>query len=725
MTKKNDVDPLLVIAAKYLDGESLNLIQKAYHVAQQAHAGQLRQSNKPYITHPLAVASLLAEMEQELETVIGGLLHDVVEDTPVTLDEINATFGSTVAQLVDGVTKLNKMQFHSRQEAQIENYRRLFLAMAKDFRVIIIKLADRLHNMRTLEFLRPEKQKRIAKETLDIYAPLAHRLGIYNMKWQLEDLSFRYLHPEQFEEIKDMLEQTRYEREESVTKVVTFIKKMLSNQNINNTQVYGRPKHLYSIFQKIDKKNKNIDELYDLIGVRIIVEKVEQCYAVLGFIHTNFHPISERFKDYIALAKPNGYQSLHSTVLTKEGRPIEIQIRTKDMHHMSEFGFAAHWQYKQKNKKEDIQGKLKWLQSLIEHQNEAVTPNDYMQTIKMDLFTEEVFVFTPRGDLKVLSMGSTALDFAYSIHTEVGNQCKGVLVNGKIVPFGYTLQNGDQVEVLRSKQVKPKVDWLQLVNSRHSRYKIKQFLNSQKRQDLVVDGKSRLKRAFFAEGLIFETCINDIGEQIIKDRFHLSKIEDIYLFVEQGDLSTKEIVRYVIKQLEKQQEPTLNIKKYPQKRPSSTTGIYIMGEKNMKYTLAKCCLPIPGDDIVGIVVPAKGVSIHRHDCLNLSETKKKSPKRILEVEWDKDVTNKLTYLCTLQIKGYDRKGLLQDLLGIIYETNLNLREVKTKVNKDNTRMSAIISVDIANIKQYYDLKNKLTRIEDVFSVSRMSLGLEK
>tara|TARA_B100000131_G_scaffold115848_1_gene112823 strand:- start:1063 stop:3237 length:2175 start_codon:yes stop_codon:yes gene_type:complete len=724
MTNKHGFEEVLNKANLYLDEEALGVLKQAYEFADKAHEGQRRQSKKPYITHPIAVASILCELEQELDTIIAGILHDTVEDTDVTSKQIEETFGKKVSVLVDGVTKLNKLKFHSQQEAQAENYRRMFLAMAEDYRVIIIKLADRLHNMKTLQFLVPEKQKRIAKETLEIYGPLAHRLGIYNIKWQLEDIAFRYIYPEKYTEVKELVEQTREERETFVENIILKIHDQLDKEKISSS-IKGRPKHLYSIYQKLDKKNTTIHQLYDLTGIRVIVEKVEHCYGALGIIHSHFKPISERFKDYIAISKPNGYQSLHTTVLTDDGKSVEIQIRTKEMHQIAEFGFAAHWQYKQSDRKKQLETKLKWLNNILEHQDENLAPNDYLQTLKMDLFVNEVFAFTPKGDLKVLSRGSTALDFAYSIHTEVGHTCKSAIVNGKIVQLGYELNNGDRVEIITSKQSRPTVDWLRLVNSRHSRYKIKQFLNSQNKEDSLEAGKNRLKRAFVSEGLIFETCLNEIDQNEFYDRFNVSKVEDLYVYVAQGDLSPREVLRYISKKLKKDTEPNLSIKDPSKKTKKMSGGIYVMGEKNVKFTLAKCCMPIPGDDIMGIVVIGKGVSIHRQDCLNIASIKADSPERLLDVQWDIDRSKPVNYTCTLRIEGYDREGLLQDLLSIIYESKVNLREVRTKINADNTRMFASITIDISDIKQFYDIKRNLNAIEDVYSVSRVSLGLEK
>lgn len=721
----NDVylTELLAKAGSYFSKSILKTIEKAYVLAKSAHEGQFRKSKKPYIFHPVQVAIILCELEQDYDTVMAGLLHDTIEDTLVTRDDIETQFGKDVANLVEGVTKLNRLKFHSRQEAQVENYRKLFLSMAEDYRVIIIKLADRLHNMRTLQFLNYSRQMRIASETLDIYAPLANKLGINTIKWQLEDLAFSYLNPEKYQETKEMLAQTRSQRESYLDTLIDSIKSVLKKLGLK-ADITGRPKHIYSISQKLDKKKSSIHELYDLLGVRITVEDVADCYGVLGAIHSHFRPIPDRFKDYIALPKSNGYQSLHTAIITDSGKFVEIQIRTRLMHHTSEYGFAAHWQYKKGAKSKKIQGELKWLQSIIDHNDEKLAPNDFLQTLKFDLYADEVFVFTPKGDVKSLSRGSTILDFAYSIHTEVGHSCKGALVNGKIVPLSYELKSGDQVEILTAKNSEPKVDWLRMVHSRHTRYKIKQFLNSKTKKDLLSSGAERIKKIFFSEGLIFEQALQSIDLKALFERFQLEKVDDIYVYVEQGDISAMEVVRYVKKQLEKEDSPELKIKKPIIKKRSDRDGIYILGETNIKFTLAKCCMPVPGDEIEGIIVVGKGVSVHRRDCKNIASVRNANKERIVDVSWDSDNQKQLSYTCTFRIEGYDREGLLQDLLSVIYTEKVNLREVRTKVFKDNTNMSATISVEITNVKQFYELKRKLSALEDVYSVYRLNLGLE-
>ncbi len=720
MSTESESTELFKKANVYLDKHAVTLLKKAFNLANKAHEGQVRHSKKPYIVHPIAVARILCELEQSLDTVIAGLLHDTIEDTDLTGEEIQDSFGVTVRSLVEGVTKLKKLSFHSKQEAQVENYRRLFIAMADDYRVIIIKLADRLHNMRTLNFLPAYKQRRIAQETLDIYAPLAHRLGIYSIKWQLEDLGFCYTKPEQFQELKEHFDVSKKRSESELSSIIQAIKRLLKKESIS-CKVLGRSKHLYSIFQKLGKKQNSLADIYDLHGIRVILDSVKDCYAALGIIHAEFKPISERFKDYIALPKTNGYQSIHSTVLTPEGKPIEVQLRTLEMHHTAEFGFAAHWQYKQNAPKKQFDEKMKWLNTILEHQNEALAPQDFLQTLKFDLFVDEVFVFTPKGDLKVLSGGATALDFAYSIHTEVGHSCKNILVNGKIVPLGHVLENGDQVEILTSKHARPNIDWLKLVSSRHSRYKIKQYLNTQQKSASLISGKQRVHNAFLELGIVFEDTIHQIGLNTFKQRFQLSKLDDIYLYIEQGDISIRELKRYITTQT----SPSTQLKKSRSSSSSKQSdSIIVSGAKGTKYTLAKCCRPIPGDDITGIIVIGKGVSIHRHDCLNLSAVRNQNSERLVDVEWDNDLSSLGVYTCRFRIDGYDREGLLHDLLTIIYASKLTLKEVKTYVNKNNTTMSATFSIELGSSKEFYQLRQQLLRLEDVSAVTRMSLGLE-
>lgn len=719
MTIKLLIKKLISKSRDYLEIQDIEKIQKAFEFASQAHEGQQRKSKDPFISHPLEVALVLVQLEQGLETVIGGILHDVLEDTSVTEKMIEDEFGYQVLVLVKGVTKLSNLKFESKIEAQVENYRRMFMAMAEDFRVIIIKLADRLHNLRTLQYMSPSKQIEIAQETLDIYAPLAHRLGIFSIKWELEDLAFLYTHPEDYYQMKDQIEMKRGDRDHYIQEMIEAVKKQMSKLKIKS-DIQGRSKHLYSIYKKMKTKNIQFNEMYDLLGIRIIVDDLLDCYRVVGVIHNKFKPVSERFKDYIALPKPNGYQSLHTTVLGSEGRLVEIQVRTFDMEHTAEFGFAAHWHYKSKKSMKKFEGELTWLTQMIEDQKETLTPVDFLQTLKVDLYMDEVFVFTPKGQVKILSRGATALDFAYSIHTEIGHQCKKVLVNGAFVSLDYELQNGDRIEIVTSKEVIPNVGWLSFVTSRHSRYKIKQWLNKQKKEDLILRGKRRLEKTFFIEGLVLTDCLKHIDYKKLKKRFHLSHMDDLYLFVEQGDVSQREILRFFIKEIKPQESPKV---KLMSRQKSSFSGTKKLASKAVKFTLAQCCSPLPGDEIGGIVVPGKGVSVHRMDCINIISVQKKSKDRMIEVSWDQEETQHQYYRCTMRIEGFDRDGLLHDILNVIYDSKFHLRAVTTKVFKDDTRMGATLVVDLQNIRQFYDIKRAMSAISDVYNVSRVNLGM--
>ena len=666
---------------------------------------------------PLEVTFILAELEQSVDTLVAGLLHDVIEDTAVTEYDIQKLFGEKVMVLVSGVTKLTQLKFSSKEEEQAENYRRMFLSMAEDYRVIIIKLADRLHNMRTLNFLTVQKQRKISQETIDIYAPLAHRLGIYSLKWELEDLAFYYLYPEKFHEIKEMVEHNRKDREQYVNLRLKEIRHMMTRQNLA-VDVSGRPKNLYSIFRKLQNKNLSFHELYDLLGIRIIVENKEDTYTALGLIHSKYKPVSERFKDYVALPKQNGYQSLHTTVIGPAGRPIEVQIRTSEMNHIAEFGFASHWEYKSKKAVIKFEGHLQWLTKMVEDQKENLTAKDYLDTLKVDLDMEEVFVFTPKGDLRVLPMGSTALDFAYNIHTDIGNHCKCILVNGEIVSLAYILQNGDRVEVQTDKRVVPNLERLNFVTSRHSRYAIKQWLHQDNKKNLIKQGRERLTKYFFSIGMIFDDALDKIGVSVVKNRFQLAKIEDLYINIEQGDMNSQEVLRFFTKELAKNQSDALedDVKPF-----SSLTEV--TKTKRVKYSIAKCCLPLPGDEIAGVFVVRKGITVHRMECFNLREMKKNHSDRVLHIPWEELLESHSNFVTQLKIEGYDREGILHDILQVFYQKHFNIRAVTTRVSDDNTQMMAIINVDIDSNKEFFYIKQELLQISDIISVFRILPGV--
>ncbi len=717
MNTERQFKKLVNKAQTYLKESDIKQLEKVYDFALKAHSGQKRKSNEPFIMHPIEVAFILAELEQSLETLIAGLLHDVVEDTDITEYDIQKLFGEKVMLLVSGVTKLTQLKFSSKEEEQAENYRRMFLSMAEDYRVIIIKLADRLHNMRTLNFLSLKKQREIAQETIDIYAPLAHRLGIYSLKWELEDLAFYYLNPEQYHEIKEQIDLNRKDREAYVNQRIKEIRHMMTRHKIS-VDVSGRPKNLFSIFRKLSNKNLSFHELYDLSGIRIIVDDSSDCYAALGLIHSKYKPVSERFKDYIALPKHNGYQSLHTTVIGPNGRPMEVQIRTLEMNHIAEFGFASHWEYKSKKAVIKFEGHLQWLTKMVEDQKENLTAKDYLDTLKVDLDMEEVFVFTPKGDLKVLPMGSTALDFAYVIHTDVGNHCKCILVNGEIVSLAYKLQNGDRVEVQTDKRVVPNLERLNFVTSRHSRYAIKQWLHQENKKNLIKRGRERITKHFFSVGMIFDDMLDKIGLSIVKNRFQLAKIEDLYINIEQGDLNSQEVARFFVKTLTPTKTDGIDADIVPFSKLGKVTQ-----NKRVKYSIAKCCLPLPGDEIAGVFVVRKGITVHRMECFNLKEVKKNHSDRVLHIPWEELQETHSSFIAQLKIEGYDREGILHDILQVFYKKHINLRAVTTKVSDDNTQMTALITVDIDSNKDIFYIKQELLQITDIISVFRQLPGV--
>ena len=618
------------------------MVEKAFYFAESAHSGQKRESGEDYIIHPVDVACILVEMGLDTSTIIAGLIHDVIEDTKYTYDDIAEKFSPEVANLVDGVTKLGKIKFQTKEEEQANNVRKMLLAMTKDIRVILIKLADRLHNMRTLKYMPEKKQKEKAKETLDIYAPLAHRLGISKIKWELEDLSFRYLNPEEYYDLVDKIAAKRTEREADIKEILKEVSEILDNAGIN-AEIDGRPKHFYSIYKKMVTKGKSIDEVFDLMAFRIIVNSIKDCYAVLGMVHTLYKPIPGRFKDYIAMPKPNMYQSLHTTVLAKDGKPFEIQIRTFEMHKTAEYGIAAHWQYKEGTtniKESDLQSKLAWIREVIEWQREEENPKEFMENFKIDLFSDEVFVFTPRGKVINLPHGSTPIDLAYRIHTDVGNRCIGAKVNGRIVSLDYELKTGEIVEILTSSIEKgPNIDWLSTVKSNQAKTKIRAWFKKQKREENVLKGKELLEREAKKQGHNFgEVAKTDLLEKLFR-KYNFNNIEDLEVAVGIGNI----IASNVISKLIEVRKPETNLtvdevkesitKNKNKTKKSSSYGIVVKGETDIYVRYAKCCNPVPGDEVLGYITKGRGVSVHRKDCRNLFSLINTDPSRVVEVEW--------------------------------------------------------------------------------------------
>ena len=641
----------------------IEVVKKAYNFADEAHRGQLRESGEPYIVHPANVAMILAELGLDESTIAAGLIHDVVEDTKYTSEDIKELFNDEIAYLVDGVTKLEKIEYKTREEQQADNIRKMLFAMAKDIRVILIKLADRLHNMRTLKYLPEPRQKLMAKETLEIYAPIAHRLGISKIKWELEDLSLRYLHPDEYYELVEMVAQKRNEREEYLQQVIMTLKAKIEETGIK-CDIDGRPKHFYSIYKKMAYKNKTFDQIFDLLAIRVIVDNVRDCYEVLGIVHTLWKPIPGRFKDYIAMPKPNMYQSLHSTVIGPGGQPFEIQIRTWDMHKTAEYGIAAHWKYKEgKIEEDDLDKKLSWLREILEWQDDAKDAKDFMNGLKIDLFTDEVFVFTPKGAVIDLPMDSTPIDFAYRIHTDIGHRCIGAKVNGKIVPIDYKLKTGDIVEILTTSSDRgPSRDWLKIVKSSQAKNKIMQWFKKQKKEENIVKGKELFEKEMKREGFLNNELLKQEWIDIVLKRYNFAHAEDMYSAIGYGGVSPIQVVTRLKDEYKKTLKPEISdwrtlekssdTKQAENKKGDNSNGIVVKGNRNILVRFAKCCNPVPGDEIIGYITKGRGVSVHRKDCLNMAQRIMKADERLIQVSWVKE--HAADYQAEVQIVANDR-----------------------------------------------------------------------
>lgn len=695
-----------------------NLIDEAYNYALKVHAGQKRVSGDVYIIHPLGVAQIIADLELDPVTIAAGLLHDVVEDTEVTLEELTEKFGEEIGLLVDGVTKLSQLEFKSKEEQQAENLRKMFVAMAKDIRVILIKLADRLHNMRTLKYLYPTKRKEIARETLEIYAPLAHRLGIYKVKWELEDLAFRFLEPDKYYSLVDKLAKKRKEREQFIANVIARLKSCLNEVGIKG-DIQGRPKHLYSIYEKMKAQGKEINEIYDLTGIRLIVDSVKDCYGALGIVHTLWKPIPGRFKDYIAMPKPNMYQSLHTTVVCAKNELLEVQIRTMEMHRTAEYGIAAHWRYKEGVKgDEEFAEKLSWLRQLLEWQQDLKDAHEFMENLKIDLFTDEVFVFTPKGDVIDLPAGAVPLDFAYRIHTDIGHRCVGAKVNGRLTPLNYQLKTGDILEIVTSKHGTPSRDWLNIVKSSQAKSKIRSWFKKEKKEENIIKGKEilekELKKIYLdPKELLKPAILTEIGK-----KFNLMSEEDVYSAVGYGGVTHQQIVSKLKEEHKKLHKEEVDTEK-PQLKPwkgeaKAVKGVKIEGIDNLLIRFARCCNPLPGDEIVGFITRGHGVSIHQTTCPNIVH-RKNSQERILNVSWEENPN--VDYPVEIEITAMDRTKLLQELIAAVTESKINIAAVNGRTNKD--RIATIhLTVIVRDLEHLQHIMNKLKKIKDVFSVER-------
>ena len=708
----------------YMSEEGIERVKRAHEYATRAHSGQVRVSGAEFINHPLSVATILADLDMDADTLAAALLHDVVEDSEVSLGQIREEFGDHVAELVDGVTKLTQLEARTRVEEQAENLRKMFVAMARDIRVILIKLADRLHNMRTLEYLEPDKRRDIAQETLDIFAPIAYRLGMSRIQWELEDLALHYLDPEAYRELATKVPQARKEREEFTNQLIGVLRESLAEMGIE-AEIQGRAKHLYSIYGKMEKQGKDIGEIYDLTAIRVVVESVKDCYAVLGTVHNLWRPIPGRFKDYIAMPKSNMYQSLHTTVVGPKGEPFEIQIRTWSMHRVAEYGIAAHWRYKGRSGgDEDFEKKLTWLREILEWQNEAPDPHEFMESLKIDVFSDEVFVFTPKGDVIDLPAGSTPIDFAYRIHTEVGHRCVGAKVNGRITPLNTQLETGDIVEILTSKQSRgPSPDWLKIVKTSSARSRIRGYFKRERREENLERGRTQLRAELRDAGLDPDEIMG--GEYLtkIRQRFSFGSEEELLVAIGYGGLTAGQVagrLRDMYDDDHRGKEVSLDTGaiKEPIPRASGDQGVRVKGMDNILVQLARCCNPVPGDPIVGYVTRGRGVTIHRDDCPNITRYLD-DEERVIEVSWES--VDAKYYPIQIRVTAIDRPGLLSDLSQAVASLSTNILDAKARSTRDGHAIINMV-LQINNLEQLAYLKQRVEKVRDVLSVERVSHG---
>ena len=705
------------------------MLEKAFALANEKHKEQKRKSGEPFIIHPVAVASMLGEMDMDMPSIIAGMLHDIVEDTSVTIGEIRELFGDEIAYLVDGVTKLKRIPMSTKEELQAENLRKMFLSMASDIRVIVIKLVDRLHNMRTLQYVNTDSQITKARETLEIYTPLAHRLGMTKIKWELEDLCFKYLEPEAYNNLVTQITQRRDQQEAYIKKVLDAIQVRLDEAGIK-AFLDGRPKHFYSIHKKMIAQNKALNQIYDLLAIRVIVDTVQECYTVLGIIHEMYTPMPGRFKDYIAMPKPNMYQSLHTTLIGPDGQPFEAQIRTWEMHKTAEIGIAAHWKYKEggKNgKPSEYDGKLEWVRNLLDNQKEVEDPDEFVETFKMDLFTDEVFVFTPKGDVKCLPKGSCPIDFAYAIHSAVGNRMIGAKVNGEIKPLNYRLRTGDFVEIITSQTNHgPSRDWLNIVKSSEAKSKIRQWFKKECRDENIERGKEIVEREIKKQGFKHEQIFKPEWLEPLLKKYKFSSVDDLLNVIGFGELSAQKIINILKEEYKKsisgsKEEELLakldsakNPKKEKQKQHASDNGIIVKGIDNCLVRLSRCCNPVPGDSIVGYITRGRGVSVHRTDCPNIVAMSELE-NRVIDVRWAEK--SKSSYIVDISIKAVDNSNLLLQIAKLIAETKLPMKAINARTTRDNYELIDL-TIEITDRSELDKLVKKINGIENVVEVSR-------
>ena len=734
MEEKNEISIYDVITKKKEVTRRVDtkLIMKAYNYANELHKDQKRSSGEPYIIHPINVAYILAEIGLDESTISAALLHDVVEDTEATNEDIINIFGKEIAEMVAGVTKLSSMQFATVEENQVENYRRMFLAMGKDIRVILIKLADRLHNMRTLKFLKRERQVANAKETLDLYAPLANRLGLYSIKAELEDLGFKYLYPDEYHELVEGINKKKEERLQFIEKIMSDIRIELKKQRID-AEVTGRAKHLYSIYRKMKRDNSSLDQIYDLFAMRIIVNSVKDCYAALGVVHELYSPMPGRFKDYIAVPKPNMYQSIHTTLLGENGTPFEVQIRTWDMHKIAEYGIAAHWAYKEANflgrgKKNVVvtEDKLAWLRETLEWQQEMQDPEQFLENLKTELFEDEVYVFTPKGQIKVLPKDATPIDFAYSIHAEVGNHMTGCKINSKMMPIITPLKSGDIIEIITSDNSKgPSLDWLKFVKSTGAKNKINNWFKKERKSENIEKGKELIEKEVKRIGIHYDKLFKTEYINAMLNRYKYKDLDEMYLAVGFGaNTATKVIARMLIEYRKENQEEGIEEKleelskqREMKKNKPSSNGIIVKGIDNCLVKLSRCCNPLPGDEIIGYITKGRGVSVHRKDCVNVKDLFKEE-NRIIDVSWEEEEHS--SYNVDIEVFANDRIGLLSDVVKLISATKVNIIGVNSKMGKD--RIAIIdITIETKNLDELNSLLRSIHKVDSVYEVKRKKI----